>query len=65
MFNNVGKTSRQEARKKMEPRNAENLIVFSTSFNPHGLNVYKIVNRNIYLLLNNDNLKELYPKGAI
>ena len=62
---NVGKTSRQEARKKVKPRNAENLIVFSTSFNPHGPNVNKIINRNIHLLLNNDNLKEFYPKGTI
>ena len=64
-FNNVGKTSRQEAWKKVKPRNAKNLIVFSTSFDPHGPNVNKIINRNIHLLLNNDNLKELYPKGTI
>ena len=35
-FNNVFGTSRQETPKKMKPRNAKNLIVFSTSFNPHG-----------------------------
>ena len=29
-------TPRQEARKKVKPRNTKNLIVFSTSFNPHG-----------------------------
>ena len=64
-FNNVGKTSRQEAQKKIKLRNAENLIVFSTSFHPHGPNVKKIRNKAIHLLLNNDNLKELYPKGTI
>ena len=64
-FNNVGKTSRQEARKKVKPRNAKSLIVFSTSFNPHGPNVNKIINRNIHLLLSNDNLKEVSPKGTI
>ena len=51
--------------KKVKPRNAKNLIVFSTSFDPHGPNVNKIINRNIHLLLNNDNLKELYTKGTI
>ena len=40
-------------------------LVFSTSYNPHGPNLNKIMNRNIHLLHNNDNLKELYPKGAI
>ena len=29
------------------------------------MDVNKIVNRNIHLLYNNDNLKELYPKGTI
>ena len=37
----------------------------STSYNPYGSNVNKIINRNTLLLLNNDNLKELYPKGTI
>ena len=64
-FHNVGKTSRQEVRKKVKPRNAENLIVFSRLFNLHGPNFNKIINRNIHLLLNNYNLKELYPKGSI
>ena len=64
-FIDVGKASRHEARKKVNPRNAENLIVFSASFNLHGPNLNKIINRNIDLLLNNDNLKELYPKGTI
>ena len=59
------KTPRREARKNVKPRNTKNLIVYSTSFNPHGPNVNKIINRNIHLLLNNDNLKELYPKGTI
>ena len=39
--------------------------MFSTSFNPHASNVNKKLNRNILLLHNNDNLKELYPKRAI
>ena len=52
-FNNVGKTSRQEARKKVKPSKT------------HGPNVNKIINRNICLLLNNDNLKELYPKTIL
>ena len=33
-FNNISTTSQQEARKKLKPRNAKDLIVFSTSFNP-------------------------------
>ena len=64
-FSKIGKSSRQEAWKKVKPRNTKNLIVFSTSFNLHGPNVNKIINRNIHLLLNNDNLKELYLKGTI
>ena len=50
---------------KVKLRNAKNLIVFSASFNPHGPNVNKIINRNIHLLLNNDNLKEVYQKGTV
>ena len=64
-FNNVGKISGQEARKKVKPKNAKTLIVFSTSFNPRGPNVNKIINRNIHLVLNNDGLKEPIPKGTI
>ena len=64
-FNNVGKISGQEARKKVKPKNAKTLIVFSTSFNPHGPNVNKIINRNIHLVLNNDDLKEPTPEGII
>ena len=52
-FNTVGKTSQQEAQKKVKPSKT------------HGPNINKIINRNIHLLLNNDNLKELYPKGII
>ena len=50
---------------KSKKRNAKNLIIFSTPFNPHAPNVNKIINKNIHLLHNNDNLKELYPKGVI
>ena len=64
-FSNIYKTLRQEVRKKVKPRNAKKLIAFPTSYNPHGPNVNKIINRNIHLLLNNDNLKELYPKETI
>ena len=49
-FNNVGKTSQQEAQKKVKPSKT------------HGPNVNKTINRNIHLLLNNDNLKELIQK---
>ena len=59
-FNNVGKISRQEAWKKVKPRNVKKLIVFSTSFNSHRPRVDKIISRNIYLLLNNEDLKEQY-----
>ena len=34
-FNNVGETLRQEARKKVKPGNAKNLIIFSISFNSY------------------------------
>ena len=64
-LNNVDKTSRQEAQKKVKPRNAENVKAFSTLCNPHGPNFNKITNKNIHLPLNNDNLKKLYPKGSI
>ena len=45
-FNYVFGTSRQEAPKKIKSRNAKNLIVSSTSFNPHGpteISTYYIV----------------------
>ena len=38
------------------------LNTISNIFNPHGPNVNKIITRNIHLLLNNANVKELYPK---
>ena len=65
-FNNIGKTLQQETCKIIKPRNTINLIVFLTSITPHGPNTNKIINKNIYLLiLNNDNLSEFYPKGTI
>ena len=41
------------------------LNTISNIFNPHGPNVNKIKTRNIHLLLNNANVKELYPKETI
>ena len=49
--------------KKVKPRNAKDLTVFSTSFNHHGPKFNKIINRHINLLLNNDNLKEFCSYG--
>ena len=51
--------------RKNKTQKCKKLLVFLTSFNPHGPKVNKIINRNIHLLHNNDNLKELYPKGTI
>ena len=51
--------------RKNKTQKCKKLLVFLTSFNPYGPKVNKIINRNIHLLHNNDNLKELYPKGAI
>ena len=48
---------------KSKTRNAKTLTGFSTSSNPHGPNNIKI-RKKIYLLLNDDNLWELYPKGV-
>ena len=48
---------------KSRTRNAKTLTGFSTSSNPHGPNNIKI-RKKIYLLLNDDNLWELYPKGV-
>ena len=39
-------------------------MAFST-FNPHEPSVNKIINKNIHLLLNIYNLRELNPKGTI
>ena len=66
-FNNVGKASRHEALKKVNPRNAENLIVFSASFNLHGSNLNKIINRNIdyYYLIMIILRSFIVPKGTI
>ena len=41
------------------------MTVFLTSLNLHGPNDNKIINENIHLLLNDDNLWELYPVGVI
>ena len=51
--------------RKNKTQKCKKLLVFLTSFNPYGPKVNKIINRNIHLLHNNDNLKELCPKGTI
>lgn len=65
-FSNIGETSQQKTQKKVNPRNADTNVVFSTSiFNSLRPNLNKIMNKNIHVLLTNDNLRKLYPKGRI
>ena len=64
-FNDIGNISRANARKKVTSRNEKSLVVFSTSYNPHGPNVNKILRKNIHLLQNNDRLKEIFPEGTL
>ena len=65
-FSNIGETSQQKTQKKVNPRNADANVVFSTSiFNSLRPNLNKIMNKNIHVLLTNDNLRKLYPKGRI
>lgn len=64
-FNKVGKILLQEAKKKQKLRKTNNLVLFSASRNFHGLNINEVINKNIHLLPNNDDLRQLYLKRAI
>ena len=64
-FNKVGKILLQEAKKKKKLRKTNNLVLFSASRNFHGPNINEVINKNIHLLPNNDDLRQLYLKRAI
>ena len=65
-FENPRKTSRFDARKKVEnKRNTNAPIIFSTAFNPRGPNVKEVVNRFLPLLQNVPNLKDMFADGSI
>ena len=65
-FENTRKTSRFDARKKVEnKRNTNAPIIFSTAFNPRGPNVKEVVNRFLPLLQNVPNLKDMFADGSI
>ena len=64
-FNNMGKLSRSEARKKVEKIGNTSLIVFTAKFNPRGPDVNEIVKNHLHLLENQPELKEVFPKGSV
>ena len=65
-FNKVGKILLQEAKKKKKKlRKTNDLVLFSASRNFHGPNINEVINKNIHLLPNNDDLRQLYLKRAI
>lgn len=64
-FNKVGKILLQEAKKKQKLRKTNDLVLFSASRNFHGPNINEVINKNIHLLPNNDDLRQLYLKRAI
>ena len=56
---------RQYSMEKNKMKESKKLQKTSTSFIPHGPNFDKVINTNIPVRLNNNNLMNLYPKGAI
>ena len=64
-FNKVGKILLQEEKKKQKLRKTNDLVLFSASRNFHGPNINEVINKNIHLLPNNDDLRQLYLKRAI
>ena len=63
-FDNVKMLSRSNARKRKE-RKEKQLTVFSTSVNPRGPNVARIINKHLPLINNHPELSKLFPKGSI